>query len=160
MFTGFGVVCGSAGAAVLWWFASQPFDFHTAGYQPLDFASAHIDSPSPYGYMAALVLGSGVLGAVVGALVPWSGWVLTRRTPGREPRVSTGLPPPRRAPSPRERASAGRRATRGVPRGRCAPRPGVLPGPVTPRIPVPAGVRPVALRPVVKRCRIGAAGGR
>ncbi len=47
VFTGFGVVCGIAGAAVLWWFASQPFDFYTAGYQPLDFASARIDAPSP-----------------------------------------------------------------------------------------------------------------
>lgn len=81
VFTGFGVVCGIAGAAVLWWFASQPFDFYTAGYQSLDFASVRIDSPSPFGYMAALVLGSGVLGALVGALVHRTGWSLTRRTP-------------------------------------------------------------------------------
>lgn len=53
VFTGFGLLCGVAGAAVLWWFASQPFDFYTAGYQPLDFASVRIDSPSAYGYMAA-----------------------------------------------------------------------------------------------------------
>jgi len=33
VFTGLGVVCGIAGAAVLWWFASQPFDFCTAGYR-------------------------------------------------------------------------------------------------------------------------------
>lgn len=81
VFTGFGVVCGIAGAAVLCWFASQPFDFYTAGYQPLDFASARIDAPSPYGYMAALVLGGGVLGALVGALVHCVGWSLARRAP-------------------------------------------------------------------------------
>ncbi|MFZ2526164.1 MAG: hypothetical protein WAX14_00710 [Rhodococcus sp. (in: high G+C Gram-positive bacteria)] len=81
VFTGFGVLCGIAGAAVLWWFASRPFDFYIAGYQPLDFASVSIDSPSPFGYMAALVLGGGVLGALVGALVHRTGWSLTRRTP-------------------------------------------------------------------------------
>ena len=43
VFTAFGLLCGVAGAAVLWWFASQPFDFYTAGYQPLDFASVRID---------------------------------------------------------------------------------------------------------------------
>ena len=79
VFTGFGVVCGIVGAAVLWWFASQPFDFYTAGYQPLDFASVRIDSPSPHGYMAMLVLGGGVLGALVGALVHLTGWGLVRR---------------------------------------------------------------------------------
>ena len=81
VFTGFGVVCGIAGAAVLWWFASQPFDFYTAGYQPLDFVSVRLDSPSPHGYITALVLGGGVLGALVGALVHWSGWSLARRAP-------------------------------------------------------------------------------
>lgn len=54
-----------AGAAVLGWFASQPFDFYTASYQSLDFACVRIVSPSPFGYMAALVLGGGVLGALV-----------------------------------------------------------------------------------------------
>ena len=78
IFTGFGVLCGIAAAAVLWSFASQPFDFYTAGYQPLDFASVRIDSPSPHAYMAVLVLGGGVLGALVGALVHRAGWILTR----------------------------------------------------------------------------------
>lgn len=78
VFTGFGLVCGVVGAAVLWWFASQPFDFYTAGYQPLDFASVRIDAPSPLGYMAAAVLGGAVLGVLVGALVYRAGWVLTR----------------------------------------------------------------------------------
>ncbi|MFD6673438.1 hypothetical protein ACFWDA_03580 [Rhodococcus zopfii] len=78
VFTGFGFLCGVAGAAVLWWYASRPIDFYTAGYQPLDFASARIDTPSAYGYMAALVLGGGALGALVGALVHRAGWLLTR----------------------------------------------------------------------------------
>ncbi|MBP2214756.1 hypothetical protein JOJ87_005168 [Rhodococcus ruber] len=81
VFTAFGLVCGVAGAAVLWWFASQPFDFYTAGYQPLDFASVRIDSPSASGYMAAVVLGGVALGALGGALVHRAGWVLTRRAP-------------------------------------------------------------------------------
>lgn len=81
VFTGFGVLSGIAGAAVLGWFASQPFDVYTAGYQPLDFASVRIDSPSPFGYTVALVLGGGVLGALVDALLHRTGWSLTRRTP-------------------------------------------------------------------------------
>ncbi|EME64153.1 hypothetical protein G352_13375 [Rhodococcus ruber BKS 20-38] len=81
VFTAFGLLCGVAGAAVLWWFASQPFDFYTAGYQPLDLASVRIDSPSAYRYMAVLVLGGVALGALGGALVHRAGWVLTRRAP-------------------------------------------------------------------------------
>lgn len=60
---------------------SRPLDVYTAGYQPLDFASVRIDSPSPFGYTVALVLGGGVLGALVGALLHRTGWSLTRRTP-------------------------------------------------------------------------------
>ncbi|MGN5240221.1 hypothetical protein [Rhodococcus sp. SJ-3] len=84
VFIGFGVACGIAAAAVLWWFASRPFDFYTAGYQPLDFASVRLDSPSPTGYMAVLVLGGGVLGALVGALVHRVGWGLARRACSEE----------------------------------------------------------------------------
>lgn len=79
VFIGFGVVCGIAGAVALWWFASQPLDVYTAGYEPLAVESIRINSSSPFGYMAVSVLGGGVLGALVGALVHYAGWGLMRR---------------------------------------------------------------------------------
>lgn len=80
VFIGFGVVCGTAGAAALWWFATQPLDVYTAGYHPLDSPSIRVDAPSPFGYMAVSVLGGGALGALIGALVHYAGWGLMRRS--------------------------------------------------------------------------------
>ena len=79
VFIGFGVACGIASAVALWWFASQPFTLYTAGYEPLAVESVSVDSSSPFGYMAVSVLGGGVLGVLVGALVHCAGRGLMRR---------------------------------------------------------------------------------
>ncbi|MCT2061549.1 hypothetical protein [Dietzia cinnamea] len=68
------------GAVALWWFATQPFEIYTASYHPLDSTTVRADSPSPFGFMALAVLGSGALGAIIGALVHYAGWGLTRRS--------------------------------------------------------------------------------
>jgi len=80
VFLGLGVLCGIVGAAALWWFATQPFDFYTASYHPLDSPPIRADPPSPFGFMALAVLGGGALGALIGALVHYAGWGLMRRS--------------------------------------------------------------------------------
>ena len=79
VFTGFGLVCGLVGAAVLWWYASQPFTIYTAGYQPTDFQSIRIDKVSAYRFIIGLIVGGPLFGAAFGALVSMTGWNLVRR---------------------------------------------------------------------------------
>lgn len=80
VFFGLGAVCGTVGAAALWWFATQPLEVYTASYQPLDSIRVRADTPSPFAFMALAVLGGGALGALVGALVHHAGWGLMRRS--------------------------------------------------------------------------------
>lgn len=80
VFLSLGLLCGIVGAAALWWFATQPFEIYTASYHPLDSTTVRADSPSPLGFMATAVIGGGAVGALIGALVHYAGWGLTRRS--------------------------------------------------------------------------------
>lgn len=80
VFLSLGLLCGIVGAVALWWFATQPFEIYTASYHPLDSTTVRADSPSPFGFIALAVLGSGALGAIIGALVHYAGWGLTPRS--------------------------------------------------------------------------------
>lgn len=84
VFAGFGLVCGLVGAAVLWWYASQPFTIYTASYQPNEFHSIRSDKVSVDRYMIGLVVGGPLFGAAIGALVSTTGWNLMRRERTRD----------------------------------------------------------------------------
>lgn len=79
VFAGFGLVCGLVGAAVLWWYASQPFMIYTASYQPHDLRSFHIETVSVNRFIIGLIIGGPLFGTAVGALVSMTGWNLVRR---------------------------------------------------------------------------------
>gem|GEM_PF-2436533 len=79
VFAGFGLLCGLVGAAVLWWFASQPFTIYTASYQPHDLRSFHIETVSVDRFIIGMIIGGPLFGAAVGALVSATGWNLVRR---------------------------------------------------------------------------------
>lgn len=78
-FAGFGLVCGLVGAAVLWWYACQPFTIYTASYQPHDLQSFHIETVSVNRFIIGLIVGGPLFGAAAGALVSATGWNLVRR---------------------------------------------------------------------------------
>ncbi|MCW2298074.1 hypothetical protein M2251_002824 [Rhodococcus erythropolis] len=82
VFAGFGLTCGLIGAAVLWWYYSQPFTIYTASYQPNDFRSIRIDKVSVYRFIVGLIIGGPIFGAAGGALVSGAGWNLARREHG------------------------------------------------------------------------------
>ncbi|OHF24484.1 hypothetical protein BKP30_29125 [Rhodococcus erythropolis] len=79
VFAGFGLVCGIVGAAVLWWYASQPVTIYTASYQPHNLQSTQIEKVPVSRFIFGLVIGGPLFGAVVGALVSSTGWNLVRR---------------------------------------------------------------------------------
>ncbi|MCT6735292.1 hypothetical protein [Rhodococcus qingshengii] len=79
VFAGFGLVCGLVGAAVLWWYVSQPFTIYTASYQPHDLQSFRIETVSVNRFIIGLIVGGPVFGSAVGALVSAVGWNLVRR---------------------------------------------------------------------------------
>lgn len=80
VFLSVGVLCGIVGAATLWWFATQPFEVYTASYEPLDSVRVDAEAPSPFGFMALAVLGSGALGALTGTLAHFTRWGLVRQS--------------------------------------------------------------------------------
>ncbi len=79
IFAGFGLVCGLVGAAVLWWYVSQPFTIYTASYQPHNLQSFHIETVSVTRFIIGMIIGGPLFGAAVGALVSVTGWNLVRR---------------------------------------------------------------------------------
>lgn len=79
VFAGFGLVCGLVSAAVLWWYASQPFTIYTASYQPHDLQSFHVETVPIRRFIIGLIIGAPLLGAAVGALASIAGWNLARR---------------------------------------------------------------------------------
>ena len=78
-FAGFGLVCGLVSAAVLWWYASQPFTIYTFSYRPHDLESTQIEKVSVYRFITGLLIGGPIFGTAVGALVLTTGWNLVRR---------------------------------------------------------------------------------
>lgn len=79
VFAGFGLVCGLVGAAVLWWYVSQPFTIYTASYQPHDLQSFQIETVSVNRFIIGLIIGGPCFGAAFGALSSVTGWNLVRR---------------------------------------------------------------------------------
>lgn len=78
VFAGFGLVCGLVGAAVLWWYASQPFTIYTASYQPHNLQSTQIEKVPVSRFIIGLIVGGPIFGAAVGALISVTGWNLVR----------------------------------------------------------------------------------
>ncbi|GAA3146085.1 hypothetical protein GCM10020255_024230 [Rhodococcus baikonurensis] len=72
VFAGFGLVCGLVGAAVLWWYVSQPFTIYTASYQPHDIQSFQIETVSVNRFIIGLIVGGPLSG-------PQSGHSFQRR---------------------------------------------------------------------------------
>ena len=65
-FAGFGLVCGLVSAAVLWWYASQPFTIYTFSYRPHDLESTQIEKVSVYRFITGLLIGGPIFGTAVG----------------------------------------------------------------------------------------------
>ena len=61
-FAGFGLVCGLVSAAVLWWYASQPFTIYTFSYRPHDLESTQIEKVSVYRFITGLLIGGPIFG--------------------------------------------------------------------------------------------------
>lgn len=79
VFAGFGLVCGLVGAAVLWWYASQPFTIYTASYQPHNLQSTQIEKVPVSRFIFGLIIGGPLFGSAAGALVSSTSWNLVRR---------------------------------------------------------------------------------
>ena len=79
VFAGFGLVCGLVGAAMLWWYASQPFTIYTASYQPHNLQSTQIEKVPVSRFIIGMIIGGPLFGTAVGALVSVTGWNLGRR---------------------------------------------------------------------------------
>lgn len=69
---------GLVGAAVLWWYVSQPFTIYTASHQPHDLPSFQIETVPVNRFIIGLIVGGPLFGAVVGALVSTTGGNLVR----------------------------------------------------------------------------------